>query len=68
MLAEAPEYDYDFVVIGGDMAYANGNQEKWNEYGRFMQPLSANYPTMFAVGDRDVEGGGESRRYPTHIA
>eukprot|EP00873_Tetraselmis_striata_P041365 jgi/Tetstr1/461629/TSEL_006729.t1 len=57
MLTEAPEHDYDFVVVGGDIAYANGNQEKWNQYGRFMQPLSANYPTMFAIGDRDIESG-----------
>lgn len=44
-----------FALLGGDVAYANGNQTVWDVYGRAQEALFSHIPTLFTPGNHDGE-------------
>mmetsp|Transcript_5405 Transcript_5405/g.15044 ORF Transcript_5405/g.15044 Transcript_5405/m.15044 type:complete len:697 (-) Transcript_5405:293-2383(-) len=58
MVKDRWKYQYNYAVVAGDIAYGDGDQGKWNNYANIMQPFASITPTMYAVGERDIENGG----------
>jgi hypothetical protein len=56
LLREQINFQYDMLLHAGDIVYANGEQEKWDQYAEWWSPFAAYYPVSYAVGDQDVEG------------
>lgn len=53
----------DFVLIAGDLAYANGDQAVWDTYFAMLEPLAARVPILTAPGNHEAkDGGGEGYR------
>ncbi|WP_428312752.1 metallophosphoesterase [Hydrocarboniphaga sp.] len=53
----------DFVLIAGDLSYANGDQAVWDQYFAMLEPLASGYPVMTAPGNHEAkDGGGEGYR------
>jgi hypothetical protein len=46
-----------FVLHAGDLSYANGDQEGWDEWVRQIEPLAAKAPYMPAPGNHEYESG-----------
>jgi hypothetical protein len=65
LLENAASYDPDFAVVGGDIAYVNGNLEgvgRWdiwlNYYTESMLTSDGRtIPVVFAIGNHEVRGG-----------
>ncbi len=51
ILAEQPA----FHLIMGDISYANGNQPKWDDYFRQIEPLASYIPIMPTLGNHENE-------------
>ncbi|HYC76455.1 MAG TPA: metallophosphoesterase family protein [Planctomycetota bacterium] len=47
-----------FVLLLGDLAYANGDQRIWDAYGRMLDPFFRGTPLMAAVGNHEYETYG----------
>lgn len=47
----------DFVVIAGDLSYANGNQPVWDDWFNQVEHLSAEVPVMCAPGNHEEQDG-----------
>ncbi|MBI1318922.1 MAG: hypothetical protein GC168_08225 [Candidatus Hydrogenedens sp.] len=62
LLTQAASHEPDFAVIGGDIAYANGdtrNLWQWDLYlfnyrNRFVTPKGYLVPIMYAIGNHEV--------------
>eukprot|EP00128_Syssomonas_multiformis_P015426 Colp12_sorted_trinity150504_noHs@28995 len=39
----------------GDLSYADGDQPRWDNWGRLVEPLAANVPYMTAAGNHEIE-------------
>ena len=46
----------DSVVIAGDLSYADGEQPRWDSFGRLTQPLASTVPINVAPGNQWVTG------------
>lgn len=60
--------DPDWVVLAGDLSYADGYQPVWDRWFDLMEPLAATVPIMAAPGNhehRDFGGLAYKRRF-TH--
>ncbi len=44
-----------FGFILGDMSYADGDNNRWDTWGRMMESMLANLPTMYMVGNHEIE-------------
>eukprot|EP00968_Pinguiococcus_pyrenoidosus_P007945 scaffold550_cov238-Pinguiococcus_pyrenoidosus.AAC.6 len=44
-----------FALIVGDLAYADGDPERWDEWGRVVEPLASRMPLMFMPGNHEIE-------------
>lgn len=59
----AMAYDLDFVVVGGDLAYANGvNHQRWHEWFQInLDTLITEegrvVPMLLGIGNHEVQGG-----------
>ena len=61
--------DPDFVLLAGDLAYADGWNPLWDDFGVFIEPLASQYPFLTTGGNHEF-GGSENwqaykSRYPT---
>ena len=43
------------AVIVGDMSYADGGAERWDSWGRMMEPLASRLPIMVLPGNHEIE-------------
>lgn len=65
VLAEKP----DFHLILGDLSYANGNQQVWDQWFEQIEPLSRMVPIMPALGNHDNEKiAGQKIGYAAYLA
>jgi len=46
--------NFNFLVLSGDLSYANGIQKYWDIWGRMIQPLSSHFPWMVAPGNHEA--------------
>jgi hypothetical protein len=46
LMAQDVSADYEFVLLGGDISYANGNDPVWLTYLHMIEPLAARLPWM----------------------
>jgi acid phosphatase type 7 len=61
----AASYDPDFIMFGGDLAYADGreaNLERWYEWfdayrNALVTPAGRIIPVLLAIGNHEVQGG-----------
>lgn len=53
-LARAP----DFVLIAGDLSYANGDQAIWDQWFDQLDPLASQIPVMYSPGNHEAKDGG----------
>jgi hypothetical protein len=54
MLVAQEKFHFDFLVHGGDVSYANGIQDIWDQWGQLVQPLAAQVPWMVSVGNHEM--------------
>lgn len=47
----------DLILIAGDVAYADGNQTKWDLYFWYYEPLFARVPMMASPGNHENKDG-----------
>lgn len=47
--------DPDFVLIAGDMSYANSRLERWDAWAELIEPLAAEVPLMVAPGNHETD-------------
>mmetsp|Transcript_6844 Transcript_6844/g.12707 ORF Transcript_6844/g.12707 Transcript_6844/m.12707 type:complete len:702 (+) Transcript_6844:63-2168(+) len=45
----------EFVVIVGDMSYADGDGSKWDAWGRHMEPILHSLPLLVLPGNHEIE-------------
>lgn len=45
---------YDFLILSGDLSYANGDQAIWDKWGNMIQPLASRFPFMMAPGNHEA--------------
>ena len=63
VVSEMASQNLDLVLFAGDLSYAYDSArfwdkvdgDEWDDWGRLYQPVSANTPTMFAVGNHENE-------------
>lgn len=63
VVSEMAGQNLDLVLFAGDLSYAYDSTrfwdevdgDEWDDWGRLYQPVSANTPTMFAVGNHENE-------------
>jgi hypothetical protein len=41
---------FSFLVLSGDLSYANGFQYIWDDWGKMIEPLASHVPFMVAPG------------------
>jgi len=46
--------DFDFLLISGDLSYADGIQKYWDQWGNMIQPLASLFPFMVAPGNHEI--------------
>ncbi len=51
VLAGVQQRAPDFLIIAGDLAYANGEQPLWDSYFEMIEPLAAQLPVMSCPGN-----------------
>ena len=54
MWALAQKQAPDLILIAGDVSYANGDQQKWDEWFAHVEPLAATVPVMTALGNHET--------------
>lgn len=47
--------DPDFVLIAGDVSYANSRLERWDTWAELVEPLAAEVPIMAAPGNHETD-------------
>ncbi|KAL6875631.1 hypothetical protein ACP4OV_013144 [Aristida adscensionis] len=47
--------EHDAVLLPGDLSYADGHQERWDTFGRLVQPLASRRPWMVTAGNHERE-------------
>lgn len=55
--------EYEFVLLGGDISYANGNDPVWLTYLRMIEPFASRVPWMIGFGNHELlphDSGNES--------
>lgn len=68
-------YNPDFIIIGGDLAYANGdgkNVKKWYDWfdavkNTLIQEDGRIIPMMVGIGNHEVKGGYIDKTIPEHL-
>jgi len=48
------ENNVSTLLFAGDISYADGEQERWESFGRLAQPLLSSVPTIFAPGNHEL--------------
>lgn len=48
----------DFLMIAGDLSYANGQQPLWDDYFNMLDPLASGLPVMTCPGNHEAKDGG----------
>ncbi|CAI5703124.1 unnamed protein product [Peronospora effusa] len=43
------------IVCAGDLSYADGEQHRWDRWGKIVEPLTARMPWMISPGNHEVE-------------
>ncbi|RDX60611.1 putative purple acid phosphatase 20, partial [Mucuna pruriens] len=46
---------YDMLLLPGDLSYADCNQDLWDSFGRFVEPLASQRPWMVTQGNHEIE-------------
>jgi len=46
--------NFNFLVLSGDLSYANGIQKYWDIWGRMIEPLASHFPWMMAPGNHEA--------------
>ncbi|PPE75671.1 serine/threonine protein phosphatase [Solimonas fluminis] len=57
----------DFVLIAGDLSYANGDQPVWDDWFNQLEHLSASVPVLCAAGNHEEKDGNGSA-YKTRLS
>ncbi|KAK1666447.1 hypothetical protein QYE76_054606 [Lolium multiflorum] len=47
--------DYDMLLLPGDLSYADRVQQRWDSFGRLVQPLASARPWMVTEGNHEME-------------
>jgi len=47
----------NFILHAGDIAYANGNSQIWDQYMGFIEDVAASTPYMVSPGNHEAKGG-----------
>jgi hypothetical protein len=50
----------DLILHVGDLSYADGDQVRWDKWGRMFEYMSATTPWMLLPGNHENEGVGNS--------
>eukprot|EP01114_Cavostelium_apophysatum_P012731 TRINITY_DN2915_c0_g1_i2.p1 TRINITY_DN2915_c0_g1~~TRINITY_DN2915_c0_g1_i2.p1 ORF type:complete len:253 (+),score=25.47 TRINITY_DN2915_c0_g1_i2:509-1267(+) len=45
---------YNFMFLAGDLSYADGFQDVWDDYGKMITPFSEQIPWMTALGNHEI--------------
>ncbi|KAI9914371.1 hypothetical protein PsorP6_008374 [Peronosclerospora sorghi] len=43
------------IVCAGDLSYADGEQHRWDRWGKLVEPLIARTPLMISLGNHELE-------------
>lgn len=62
---EVASGSYDMILHIGDLAYADGTHEKWDNFMDSIEPFSSKLPYMVGVGNHEVGYDGGSHNDPT---
>jgi len=59
----------DLVLLAGDLSYADAFQQRWDTWGRLMEPLMSHKLSLFCNADHELNVGNEQNigylfRYP----
>ncbi|XP_068661549.1 purple acid phosphatase 22-like [Aristolochia californica] len=54
-LAHIKKWDYDLLLLPGDLSYADNQQPLWDSFGRLVSPLARSRPWMVTEGNHEVE-------------
>ncbi|KAK4281641.1 hypothetical protein QN277_013109 [Acacia crassicarpa] len=46
---------YDMLLLPGDLSYADTVQDRWDSYGRLVEPLASQRPWMVTQGNHEIE-------------
>lgn len=57
----------DFLIIAGDLSYANGEQPVWDRYFDMLDPVASRLPIMTCPGNHENKDGGGAG-YSTRVA
>ena len=57
----------DFLILSGDISYANGEQSVWDDYLQYNQPSMAGMPWMMVPGNHENETGYGYDAYETRF-
>lgn len=49
------DLEVQVILQAGDMSYADCEQERWDTWGRMVEPLAARVPWMVGVGNHEIE-------------
>lgn len=55
------------VIHAGDMSYADCDQERWDVWGRLVEPLASKVPYMVAVGNHEIEQDHKTGDNPNNL-
>ena len=55
------------AVIVGDMSYADGGAERWDSWGRMMEPLASRLPIMVLPGNHEIELDNVTHQVFNHV-
>lgn len=58
----------DLHIHAGDLAYANGNPARWDDWFEIIAPLASTTPYMTVQGNHDLEGELEDSTYLGRLA
>jgi len=59
--------DADFLILSGDISYANGEQSVWDEYLIYNEPSMASMPWMMVPGNHENEASFGFDAYETRF-
>ena len=54
-LQHVANYDYDVLLLAGDLSYADYRQPMWDTFGKLVSPYASYKPWMVTQGNHDVE-------------
>lgn len=56
----------DFLIVAGDLSYANGDQPQWDDWFDRLDPYASRLPVMTAPGNHEEEDNG-GRAYKSRV-